>query len=186
MSAIALSLLLQAAATPPAPPLAPWTPVARTNAAGVHSMVASTNAADGSARLVVKCDRLTEGVVSIQFIPKERLVAGGVQPVSLQFDGGTPMGTNWERMGGAALTREDGAVTTLVAAIAHARTIKLHTGDGGAPPRDVAFTGPPSDAPMRQVLAACGYTLGQVPVRASAPAPAPAPTSGAAPTGDED
>ena len=104
--------------------------------------------------------------------------------MSLQIDGATPLVANWERLGGAAIERDDGAVTTIAAALAHGRQIRLHTSDGGGAATDATFAGPPGDAPVRRVLAACGYQLGQRPVR---PGAAPAtPPPAAAPASSED
>ena len=168
-----LFLLLQAASTAAAPP--PWTPVEHATPGGGHSVAASAYSADGSARLVVRCDRVSAPVVSIQFIPREQPRRFGVQPVSLQFDGGTPLVDNWEVMGVGMIEREDAAMTTLANGIAHARQIRLHSVASDETAVDHVFAGPASDAPIRRVLAACGFTLGQVPQRAPTPAPTATP-----------
>ena len=169
-----IALLLQAAA-PAAltvPPPA-WTPVERTTPQGTRSIAASAFAVDGSSRLVVRCDRVTAPVISVQFIPREQTRRFGVQPVSLQFDGGTPLVDNWEVMGAGLIEREDAAITTLSAGIAHARQIKLHSVASDETVVDLVFAGPATDAPIRRVVEACGFVLGQVPQRAPAPAPKP-------------
>ncbi len=166
------ALLLQAAAQA----AAPWAAVERTAPGGTRSIAASAYSADGSARLVVRCDRVSTPVVSIQFIPREQTRRFGVQPVSLQFDGGTPLVDNWEVMDVGLIEREDAAMTTLANGIAHARAIRLHSVASDDTAVDHAFPGPASDAPIRQVLAACGFTLGQVPQRAPVPAATPSPT----------
>ena len=167
-------MLIQAAAASPTP--APWTALDRSVAGGAHAMSAAAPALDGGGRLVVRCDHAGDAVVSIQYIPATPFPIGGMQPVSLQFDGGTPMVANWERMGGGAIERLDGAVTTLTTALVKARRVRLHTSDGGGAAHDADFVGPASDTGVRAVLQACGYTLGSVPDRvAAAPAPAAAP-----------
>ncbi len=167
-----IALLLQAAAPAPAP-APPWMPVERATPQGTRSIAASAFSADGSARLVVRCDRVTSPVISVQFIPREQTRRFGVQPVSLQFDGGTPLVDNWEVMGAGLIEREDAAITTLSSGIAHARQIKLHSVSSDEAVVDLVFAGPATDAPIRRVVEACGFVLGQVPQRAPSPAPAP-------------
>ena len=77
---------------------------------------------------------------------------------------------NWEFTGTAAFNRDAVAVTALTVELAKAREIKLMTTNAANFGFGGTFPGPASDAPVRQVLAACGYTLGQVPP----PAPAAA------------
>ncbi len=171
---VLLSIALLQAATPASlPAVAPWTPVERTTPSGTRSVAASAFSADGSARLVVRCDRVTTPVVSIQFIPREQTRRFGVQPVTLQFDGGTPLVDNWEVMGVGLIEREDAAMTTLANGIAHAKAIKLHSVASDDTAVDHFFAGPASDAPIRRVVEACGFTLGQVPQRAPVPAATP-------------
>ena len=76
---------------------------------------------------------------------------------------------NWEFVQQGAFQRDDVAVTTLTTALAAAKTIKMHTTTTTGEPIDASFTGPASAAPITSVLAACGYTLGQPPVRAPEP-----------------
>jgi hypothetical protein len=174
-----LALLLQAAAPAPAPaatpaPVVPWTPVTRGDAAAgtLSSSVYVFSRTPGS-RLAVRCDARTDKVVSIQFKAPGDLGAGPVRPVSLILDGGTPLIANWEFISGIALEREDAAVTTITAALAHAREIKVHTTNLAGEPVDAVFDGPASPAGLTQVLGTCGYTLGTIPVRTPAPAPTP-------------
>lgn len=171
----ALLLLAQAAApAPAAAAAAPWTVTERAGANGLRS--ASTSATEpGGARLAVRCDRATEPVVSIQFLPRTRLRSFGVQPVTLQIDGGALLVDNWELIGGGAIERVDAAVATLTAAIAHGRVVKLRSFDAAGGSIDLSFAGPATDAPIRRVVAACGFTLGQPFTRAAQPAAAPAP-----------
>ena len=173
----ALLLLAQAATAAPEKPTAaapPWTVVERAGAGGVASASASVTE-PGGARLAVRCDREREPVVSIQFLPRTRLRTFGVQPVTLQVDDGTALVDNWELIGGGAIERVDAAVSTITLAIAHGRTVKLRSFDAAGAPIDLGFAGPASDAPIRRVLATCGFTLGQPFVRAPRPAPSPAP-----------
>ena len=183
------ALLLQAAAPAPAPtpapapapaatptptPVAPWTPVMRGDAAsGTLSSSLYVFSRTPGSRLAVRCDARVDRVVSLQFRAAGDLGAGPVRPVSLIIDGGTPLIANWEFISGIALEREDAAVTTITAALAHAHEIKLHTTNLAGESIDAVFDGPPSDAGLTQVLAVCGYTLGTQPVRTPAPAPTP-------------
>ena len=73
-------------------------------------------------------------------------------------------------------------MTTIVAALAHAKVIKLHTTNRAGEPVDATFDGPASDAGIVQVLAACGYTLG---TGAGARA-GPGAQAGGAVNGDDD
>ena len=172
-----IALMIQAATPAPAPSAtAPWAVVERSTPRGGRSVSVSAYSPDGGNRLVVRCDRGADAVVSIQFIPHEQARRFGVQPVTLQFDGGTPLVDNWEVMGIGLIERDDAAMTTLSTGIARARTIKLHSVDPDEKPIDLVFAGPGSDAPVRHVVEACGFTFGQLPKRALAPTPAPTAT----------
>lgn len=177
-----LFLLLQAAPATPAasaaPAAVPWAVKPKTEASGTTSISTSTPSHDGKARLVVRCDHTGENVVSIQFIPTPAFAKASPRPVSIQADGGSTLGTNWEFPGNGAFTAQDAVVTTLSVAIATAKQIKVRAIDPANQPVDAIFDGPPSDAPVRQVLQACGYVFGQVPVRTPPPA---APQPGATP-----
>ena len=172
-----LALLLQAAAAapaPPPPPPVPWTAVVRGDAAaGNLSVSAYAYSRTAGSRLAVRCDARADKVVSIQFRAPDSLGDGPMRPLSLTIDSGIPLIANWEFLSGIALEREDPAVTTIVAAFAHAKEIKLHTSNLAGEPIDAVFDGPASDAGLNQVLAACGYTMGVVPVRAPTPAATP-------------
>ncbi|MFC3579353.1 hypothetical protein [Sphingomonas hylomeconis] len=177
MSAL-LMLIAQAAAAPatPANPPAPWT-VRTANVGGVASTSTSTIARDGSSRLVVKCDRATEALVSVQFFAKQPLQMAGddgsfaSKPVALRFDNGAANGYDWQLRSYAAYTSNDAVVTSLTLQLAKAKQIKVETTSASNFRFEAVFDGPPTDAPIRQVLQACGYVLGQVPVFAQ-PAPA--------------
>ena len=175
-----LAMLLQAAAPAPtaaptpAPAPAPWTAIVRGDAAaGNLSTSTYVMAHDAGGRLAVRCDARADKVVSIQFRGPGDLGAGPVRPVRLTIDNATPLIANWEFISGVAVEREDAAVTTITSAFAHAKEIKLHTTNLAGEPVDAVFDGPSSTAGLTQVLAACGYTLGQVPVRTPPPAPSP-------------
>jgi len=170
-----LMLLLQAAVTPAA--ASGWTTVAKIDpATHLGSTSVSTRTADGNARLVVRCDRSSPGTnaVSVQFIPKPGFAKASPRPVTLTADTGPALGTNWEFPGGGAFTAQDGVVTTLTVAIAHAKTIKIRAIDPSNTPVDAVFAGPASEAPIRQTVEACGYVFGQMP---APPPPPPAPKS---------
>ncbi|MEN2787336.1 hypothetical protein ACFOKI_04085 [Sphingomonas qilianensis] len=174
---IPILLLLQAAAPTPTPTTpTPWT-VRTSSAGGVASTSTSTIARDGSSRLVVKCDRATEALVSVQFFAKQPLQMAGddgsfaSKAVALRFDNGAANGYDWQFRAFAAFTSNDTVVTSLTLQLAKAKQIKVETTNASNFRFEAVFDGPPGDAPIRQVLQACGYVLGQVPVM---PAPVPA------------
>lgn len=148
-----------------------WSVRTHVEAGGATSASASATAADGTARLVVRCDRSGDPVVSVQFLPKPPFAAASMRPVSIQADGGPTLGTNWEFPGGGAFTRSDAVVTNLAVVIAAAKKIRVRAIDPAEHPVDAVFDGPADAGPIRRVLAACGYQLGQVPVRAAADRP---------------
>jgi hypothetical protein len=178
-----LMLLLQAATVPAAAPAsAPrWTTVAKIDpATHLGSTSVSTWTADGKARLVVRCDRSAPATnaVSVQFIPKPGFARATPRPVTLTADNGPALGANWEFPGGGAYTAQDGVVTTLTVAIAHAHTIKIRAIDPTNTPIDAVFAGPGSEASIRQTVEACGQVFGQY--------PAPPPPTPPAPKADAD
>lgn len=163
-----VALLLQAAPAPAA--VAPWTVTTRPNAdPTITSTLTSASSADGNAKLVVRCDAGKAKVVSVQLFSRTPLGGPPARPVSLTFDANTPMIDNWEFVQQGAFQRDDMAVTTLTTALATAKAIKVHTTTTTGEPIDATFTGPASAQPITSVLAACGYTLGQPPVRAPEP-----------------
>jgi hypothetical protein len=173
----AILLLLQAAApASTTPPPSPWAVRTRANN-GVQSTSVAVVAQDGSSRLVVKCDRATEALVSVQFFAKQPLQIAGddgsfaAKPVALRFNDGPANSYDWEFRANAAFTSDPGVVTALTQQLAKARQIKVETTSAGKFRFEAVFDGPPSDAPVRHVLQACGYALGQVPAP-TAPAPA--------------
>ncbi|QNQ07921.1 hypothetical protein [Sphingomonas alpina] len=181
-----LLLALQAAAPAPvaAPPSpapaapaapAPWAVRERADAAnGVLTTTTSVIARDGSSRLIVKCDRGTESIVSVQFITKQVLQTAADtgefadKQVALRFNGGPAVADNWQFRGSAAFIAAATPVTTLTTGLAKAKTITVETTNSANFAFSATFDGPATDAPVRQVLTACGYTLGTVP-----PPPAP-------------
>ena len=163
-----VALLLQAAPAPAAP--APWTVASRPSAdPTISSTVTSASSADGNAKLVVRCDAGKANVVSVQFFSRTALGGPPARPVSMTFDAGTPLIDNWEFAPQGAFQRDDVGVTTLTSALATAKSIKLHTTTTTGEPVDATFAGPASAQPITAVLAKCGYTLGQPPVRAPEP-----------------
>jgi len=175
-----LTMALQAAApavpAPPAPPPPPWTPRMKVDpVTNKPSGSVSVTSADGNSRLVVRCDRRGDNVVSIQFIPTPPFAAATPRPVSITVDGGTALGANWDFPGRGAVVSDEAIVTNLTVAIAHGRNIKVRVIDPAEKPLDATFAGPPSDAPIRQVVESCGYTFGVVPVHEAAPPATPTP-----------
>lgn len=165
-----LTMALQAAVPPAAPaaaPVAPWTPRMKTDPkTGLQSGSVSASSVEGKGRLVVRCDRRSDNVVSIQFIPSLPFAAATPRPVSIQVDGAPPLGANWDFPGSGTYVADDQIVTTLTTAIAHGKQIKVRVIDPMNNVVDATIPGPASEAPIKQVVEACGYTFGQVPVRA--------------------
>ena len=190
---IPLLLLLQTAtsATPstlPAPPPAPWEVRTRTSPNGVVSTSAGTTARDGSSRLLVKCDKAAESVVSVQFFMRQPLQEAATdgsfasKAVGLRFDSGAVNEYPWQFRAAAAFISDDAAVVSLTQQLARAKLVKVETTNAANYRVAALFDGPASDAPIRQVLAACGYAIGVGPVPQSTPTPAakpnPAPRKG--------
>lgn len=161
---IPLLLLLQAAPAAPAP----WAVTSKTDAAsGVQSTMAGQLSADGNAKLVLRCDVSTVKVVSVQLFTKIEL--GGVpRPVIVTADAAAPLSASWDFRPKAAVVSADDLVTPLAAAIAGAQTIKVRTTTVAGEAVDLTFTGPGSNPALSQVLSACDYKLGELPVRAPA------------------
>ncbi len=158
-------LLLQAAPAPaPAPPPAPWSPRACTDATtGAKSVTASVSARGNNARLSLRCDAQVP-IVSVQYVTREPLGAGPDRIVAMSFDGGPAVEFLWEFPGTAAFVRDGPQVTALTIEMAKAKVIKVRTMTIANTAVEATFDGPASDAPVKAVLAACGYTLGQVPI----------------------
>jgi hypothetical protein len=170
-----LLLLLQAAAPVAATasatpaPVTPWEAHDRTNSDGSASVVAAVTARDGSSRLTVKCDKSAESVVSVQFVSKQQLqdpAADGYyagKSVGLRFDTGPAISYDWQLRGRVAYNAESSAVTALTTFLSKAKTVQVETTTASNFAFIATFDGPKTDASIRQVLSACGYTLGQVP-----------------------
>lgn len=180
MISIPVLLLLQAASAPATPPPRPWEPRTRTVAGGVTSTIAQVSGKDGS-RLVVKCDRGTEALVSVQFFagqPLSEADASGAfasKPVGVRFDGGAANEYDWQFRAAAAFISDEAAVTSLTQQLAHAKQIKVETTNAANFRVEAVFDGPPSEAPIRQVLAACSTTPAPQATATPAPAAKPAP-----------
>jgi hypothetical protein len=171
---MALQAAAPAAVTPPPPP--PWTPRMKTDPATKQSSGSvSATSRDGSARLVIRCDHQNSNVVSVQFIPATPFIVASPRPVSIIVDGGMALGANWEFPGRGAMVWDEAIVTTLTVAIAHGKEIKVHVIDPSEKVIDATFPGPSSEAPIKQVVEACGYTFGVVPGPPPAPATAETP-----------
>jgi hypothetical protein len=173
-----LLLLLQAAAPAPAPaapapaatPAQPaWEVREKTNPNGSTSVSSSVIARDGSSRLTVKCDKGTEAVVSVQFVSRQQLqepaADGAYAPksVGLRFDNGPAIAYDWQFQGRVAYNAEAAAVTALTTFLSKAKAVQVETTTASNFAFMAMFDAPKTDAPIRQVLSACGYTLGQVP-----------------------
>jgi hypothetical protein len=181
---ILAALLLQAAAPAAATP--PWAVQVRTSAKG-SATSSSAWSTDNSARLVVRCDATAEKIVSLQFIPKGGFAAAQPRPVSINVDDGGWLGTNWQFPGNGAFISDDVVVTNLTTMIAQGKSIKVRVIDPDGKPVDAVFAGP-GQAPIRQVLTACGYEFGKAPPRMATPAPGPLSDQAAkkAPDPDDD
>lgn len=153
-----------------------WVPSTRPGAANGSAVAAGIASREGNGRLSVRCDNAAEQVVSVQFIPRTPVgIALDGRPVTVTIDAQPPITDVWEvpDTGAGMFVRDGTTVTALTSAISKAKLIRIHTTDIAGAPVDASFAGPPSDAPIRQVLAACGYALGVVPpLRAPAPAEA--------------
>ncbi|OYY76177.1 MAG: hypothetical protein B7Y43_16480 [Sphingomonas sp. 28-62-20] len=164
MISILFALLQSTALTaPPPPPAPPWTAVTRTDATtGATSTSALAYSADRNARLVVRCDRVGEPVVSIQMRTRAGLAASGDHLVSVSVDGAAPIDLPWEFPGSATMNRGTVAVTKLTEAMSKAMSITVSTKDGEQTV-SATFVGPGTGTGIKDVLAACGYELGVVP-----------------------
>ena len=168
-----LALLLQAAAPAPVAPPLPWAVVQRVDGPSTATTTSAWSA-DNKARLVVRCDATTEKIVSIQFIPKPGFPAALPRPVSIKADDDGWLGTNWQFPGTGAFISQDVIVTNLAVVIAHGKTIHVRAIDPNDAVVEADFVGA-GEAPIRKVLAACGYQFGVAPPRLPAPAATKAP-----------
>ena len=165
-------LLLQAATAAPAP----WAVTTKSDAAfGSQSTMAAQISTDGNAKLVLRCDVTTVKVVSLQLFTKVEL-GGTPRPVIVTPDAAAPLSAPWDFRPKAAVMSADDMVTALTAALSGAQTIKVRTTTAAGEAVDLTFTGPAGNPSIQQVLSACDYKLGELPVRAPAPAPTPGKT----------
>jgi hypothetical protein len=162
---IALVLILQAAVTPGTP----WIVADRTSAGGVKSISATTTAEDKLSRMVVKCDIAQESIVSIQFLQPRELGQSADKTVTMRFDNGPGVPFDWEFPGPGAFVRTPYAVTTLTVMMTRAKSVQIETTNGMNFAVQASFPVAGADAPIRRVLAACGYKFGV------SPAPPPPP-----------
>jgi hypothetical protein len=151
------------AQTAPAAPAGPpqWTLKEATDAAGKPSATASIRAADGSGRLIVRCDTVAMPIVSIQYIPRPALPAMESHQVTVTFDESRAEFSAWEFPGSGAYRGEPFDVWIMVSGIATSKTIRIQTEDANATQIQSVFTGPGSDAMFRKVYAACGFPYQQ-------------------------
>jgi hypothetical protein len=174
-SAVAAALAAGFAALPaiaqtaPAAPAGPpvWTLKENTDATtGKKTAFAQIRAADGSGRLIVRCDTIAEPIVSVQYIPKPALPAADSRMVTVTIDEAKAEMANWEFPGAGAYYGEAYSVFVMVDEIVHAKTIRVSTDNAASEVVESLFTGPGSDTMFRQVYATCGfpYQLPPVPV----------------------
>lgn len=163
-----IPVLLQAATPAPA---AGWMLADRTNAAGVHSIVASVIAHDGLSRLLVKCDIAQQPIVSVQFIQPRALGQSPDKSVNVSFDGSMPYAYNWAFPGTGAYITDPQAVTTLTSALVKAKDVRIDTTNVSNFVVEASFAAPGGPALISKVLSACGNTLGVVPATPAKAAP---------------
>lgn len=151
--------LLQAAPAQTAPAGPPqWTFREATDAAtGKKSASALVRAADGSGRLIVRCDTAEIPIVSIQYIPRPALPAMNPHQVTVTFDEARAEMSDWEFPGSGAYRGEPFDVWAMATATAAAKTIRVVTADATGTLIQSEFVGPGSDALFRKVYAACGF-----------------------------
>ncbi len=159
---IAAMLLLAQAATPAPVPAPTWKITDRTSAAGIRSVAATVLGIDGVSRFVLKCDVAQEPIVSLQFLQPAAL-GQAPKPVSLRFDNGFANTDEWQIASIGAYISDADAVTRLTGLLAKAKTIAVETTNASNFAIQASFPAPGGDAVVRQVLGACGYTLGVVP-----------------------
>jgi hypothetical protein len=177
MISLLLLALLQtqtapAAQTAPAPaPAGPpqWTfRETKDEAKGTHAASATIRTAAGDARLVVRCDVVTESVMSVQFIPKPGLPAGEVRNVTVTLDGRNSDIAPWLMPGSGAVTSDPVLVYRLATEIAAAKKINVVLTSDTGKLVNGTFDGPGSDTLFRQVYAACGIPYAAPPPEAPA------------------
>lgn len=170
ISLLLLALLQTAPAAPPAAPPV-WTfKETKDEAKGTRSASATIRTAAGDARLVVRCDVVTESVMSVQFIPRPGLPAGDIRNVTVTFDGATSDIAAWQMPGAGAISSDPAVVYRLATEIAAAKRINVVLTSDAGKLVNGTFDGPGSDALFRQVYAACGTPYAPPPPEAPAKA----------------
>lgn len=148
----ALIALLLAQTAPAAPQ---WSYKEATDADGKKSATAMIQAADGTGRLVVRCDTAVEPIVSIQYLPRPSIPAAVSSQVIVTFDETKAEIQYWEFPGKGAYLAEAYDVYMIASQIATAKTIRVATQSGELPVQS-EFAGPGSDAMFRKVYETCG------------------------------
>ena len=123
---------------------------------GKKSATAQIRAADGTGRLIVRCDTIEIPIVSVQYIPNPPLAASDRKSVTVTIDEASAEISAWEFPGVGAYRGEPYDVFLLVSGIAKAKTVRINTENGEGAPIGSTFKGPGSDTMFRQVYATCG------------------------------
>ncbi|MBO9711462.1 hypothetical protein [Sphingomonas sp.] len=127
-------------------------------------MTAMIRAADGTGRLLVRCDTASVPIVSIQFLPKPGLPAMDLVTATATFDEAMAINSTWQVVGGGAYNAEVADVWDMVNRIAKAKTIRLTIVKPDDSVTESTFVGPGDDSKFRQVYAACGIPFETPPV----------------------
>lgn len=138
-----------------APAASQWTLKEATDAEGRKSTTAMVQAADGSGRLVVRCDTAVEPLVSIQYLPRPGIPADVTKEVIVTFDEAKAEINYWEFPGKGAYLAETYDVYMIASQIAAAKVIRVATQNAELPVQS-EFVGPGSDAMFRKVFETCG------------------------------
>lgn len=151
---LALVQTAQAAPAPAAPPA--WTIKDATDANGKTSSTASIRSADGSGRLIVRCDTVGEPVVSVQYIPNPKLPASDPLNVTVTYDEQQADISNWTAPGAGIYADDPFDVFAIASKVAAAKTIRIDAFKPDGSYVESSFKGPGNDTLFRQVFAACG------------------------------
>lgn len=158
--AAALPAAAQTAAAPAGP--AVWTLKEATDATtGKVSATASIRAADGSGRLIVRCDTVAMPIVSIQYIPRPALPAMESHQVTVTFDESRAEFSSWEFPGSGAYRGDPFDVWIMASGVAAAKTVRVQTENDKGEQIASDFVGPGNDTIFRKVYAACGFPYQQ-------------------------
>lgn len=161
-SILALAMTVQNAAPAQAEP--GWTFFESSDPARPKSATAAIRSADGTARLVVRCDTVDHPIISVQFLPKPPLAAGDAREVQVTLDNGLADISSWQFPGQGAYNGEAVEVFMIVDEISKAKGIDVAMDDGAGNTVGGHFTGPGGDATFRKVYAACGLPYAMPPV----------------------